>query len=227
MEKVDNCERVSCTRACERAHKQVRAHSHSTNFELNRQLFHIFLGIALVVLLVYSFISKEMIFIAIIVGIILSYSSKKIKIPVIYNLLEMFERKDDIQNFPGKGIIFYFIGIFIALLLFPKDIAMASIMVLAFGDSISHLFGLHFGKTKHPLSKTKFVEGTIAGFIAGFIGALVFLPWYEAFFASLIAMVVESIEIKIGTEQVDDNLIVPFFAGAAVWLVRLVQSIPL
>ena len=191
-------------------------------FELNRQLFHIFLGIAFVVLLVYGFINKEMVLVAIIVGTILSYLSKKIRIPVIHNLLEMFERRDEIQNFPGKGIIFYFIGVFIALLLFPKDIAMASIMVLALGDSISHLFGLHFGKTKHPLSKTKFLEGTIAGFVAGFIGALVFLPWHEAFFASLIAMIVESIEIKIGAEQVDDNLIVPFVAGAAVWLVRIV-----
>ena len=225
MEKIGNCERVSCLRERSQAHVQLRVHSHSTKFELNRQLFHILLGISLVVLLFYGFIGKEMILIAIIAGIILSYLSKKIKIPVIYNLLEMFERKDEIQNFPGKGIIFYFIGIFIALLLFPKDIAMASIMVLAFGDSISHLFGLHFGKTKHPLSKTKFFEGTIAGFIAGFIGALVFLPWYEAFFASLIAMVVESIEIKIGTEQVDDNLIMPFVVGAAVWLVRLLNVI--
>lgn len=191
-------------------------------FELKRQLFHILLGISLVILLMYGFINKEMILVAIIIGITLSYLSKKTKIPIIYNLLEMFEREGEIQNFPGKGVIFYFIGVFTALLLFPKDIAMASIMVLALGDSVSHLFGLHFGKTKHPLSNTKFLEGTIAGFIAGFIGALVFLPWHEAFFASLTAMVAEAIEIKIGTQQVDDNLIVPFVAGAAVWLARLV-----
>lgn len=191
-------------------------------FELKRQLFHILLGISLVILLMYGFINKEMILIAIIIGITLSCLSKKTKIPIIYNLLEMFEREGEIQNFPGKGVIFYFIGVFTALLLFPKDIAMASIMVLAFGDPISHLFGLHFGKTKHPLSNTKFLEGTIAGFIAGFIGALVFLPWHEAFFASLTAMVAEAIKIKIGTQQVDDNLIVPFVAGATVWLARLV-----
>lgn len=196
-------------------------------FELKRQIFHILLGMAFVVLLMYGFISKEIIFAAIIAGIALSYLSKKTKVPIIYNLLETFERKDKIKDFPGKGIIFYFIGVFIALLLFPKDIAMASIMVLALGDSISHLFGLHFGKTKHPLSKTKLLEGTIAGFIAGFTGALFFLPWHEAFFASLIAMAVEAIEIKIGAQQVDDNLIVPFAAGAAVWLARMIQSIPL
>ncbi|MBI2654565.1 hypothetical protein HYX02_07220 [Candidatus Woesearchaeota archaeon] len=190
-------------------------------FELRRQLFHMILGISIVILLMYGFLNKEIILMAIIIGLILSYLSRKTRIPVIYELLDMFERKEDVKEFPGKGIIFYLIGVYISLLLFSKDIAMASIMVLALGDSVSHLFGLHFGKTRHPLSKTKFLEGTIAGFVAGFIGALLFLPWLEAFFASLAAMIVEAIEIKIGTAQVDDNLIVPLVAGAVVWIVRL------
>ncbi len=191
------------------------------NFELNRQLFHIFLGMVIVLLLRFGFLNKELILIVIIIGLILSYLSKKIRIPIIYELLEKFERAEDLKKFPGKGIIFYFIGAYIALLLFPKEIAMASIMVLALGDSISHLYGLHFGKIKQPFSKTKFLEGTIAGFVAGFLGALVFLPWFEAVLASLAAMIVEAIEIRLGTQQVDDNLIVPFVAGSVIWLVRL------
>lgn len=191
------------------------------NFELNRQLFHIFLGIAIVALLLYDFIDKKIMLAIIIIGLILSYLSKRTRIPIVYELLEKFERTEDLKKFPGKGMIFYFIGAYIALLLFPKEIAMASIMVLALGDSISHLYGLHFGKIKQPFSKTKFVEGTIAGFVTGFLGALVFLPWFEASLASLAAMIVETIEIKIGTQQVDDNLIVPFIAGAIVWFIRL------
>ena len=188
-------------------------------FEWNRQLFHIFLGIAIVASLVYDFIDKNKILIIIIIGLILSFLSTKIKIPIIYQLLQKFERKEDIEKFPGKGMIFYFVGIYIALLLFSKDIAMGSILVLALGDSVSHLYGLHYGKTR-LFSRTKFLEGTIAGFIVGFIGALVFLSWHEAFLASSAAMLVEAIEIKIGTQQVDDNLIVPFVAGAVVWVVR-------
>jgi len=190
-------------------------------FEWNRQLFHILLGIFLAALLEYDFIGKNTILIAIIAGLVLSYLSKKTSVPVVHDLLQKFERKEDLEKFPGKGIIFYFTGIYIALILFSKDIAMASIMVLALGDSISHLFGLHYGRTRHPLSKTKFLEGTIAGFAAGFIGALVFLPWHEAFFASLAAMIVEAIEVKIGTQQVDDNLLVPLVAGAVVLAIRL------
>ena len=193
-----------------------------SKFEWSRQLFHIFLGIGIIALLVYDFIDKNKILIIVVIGLALSYLSTKIRIPVISQLLQKFEREEDIKKFPGKGIIFYFIGVYAALLLFPKDIAMASIMVLALGDSVSHLYGLHFGKTNHPLSKTKFIEGTVAGIIFGFIGAFVFLPWHEAFTASLAAMAVEAIEIKIGAEQIDDNMIVPFVAGAAVWVVRLI-----
>jgi len=190
-------------------------------FEISRQMFHLALGLVIVLLLMYGFIDKNLILILIIVGLILSIISRKTKILVIYNLLEKFERKKEIETFPGKGTIFYFIGVYFSLFLFSKDIAMASIMVLAFGDSVSHVFGLHYGRTKHPLSNKKFLEGTIAGFIAGFIGAWMFLPWHEAFLASLIAMIVEAVEIKIGAEQVDDNLIIPVVAGAVVWAVRL------
>ncbi|MBI2124510.1 hypothetical protein HYT92_01840 [Candidatus Pacearchaeota archaeon] len=93
-------------------------------------------------------------------------------------------------------------------------------MILALGDSISHLYGLNYGRIRYPLSKTKFLEGTIAGFAAGFLGALIFLPWHQAFLASFAAMIVEAIEIKVGANQVDDNLVVPVVAGAVAWAFR-------
>ena len=191
-------------------------------FELNRQAFHMLLGILIVLLLRYGFADKNIILILILAGFILSILSTKTKIPVIYALLQKFERKKDMGRLPGKGIIFYFIGVYFSLLLFPKEIAMASIMVLALGDSISHIYGLHYGKIKHPLSNTKFLEGTIAGFVAGFFGALIFIPLTEALIASLAAMIVEAVEIKIGTEQIDDNLIIPVVAGAVVLIARLI-----
>jgi len=52
--------------------------------------------------------------ITIIIGIFLSYLSKKTRIPVVYDLLEKFERKEEIEKFPGKGIIFYLTGVYVA-----------------------------------------------------------------------------------------------------------------
>ena len=91
-----------------------------SSFEWNRQLFHIFLGIFLVLLLLYdgliggilfflfgtidgnnSFNSKNIILILIAVGLVLSYASRKIKIPIIHQLLKKFERA---ERLAGKEV---------------------------------------------------------------------------------------------------------------------------
>ncbi len=189
-------------------------------FEAKRQLFHMLFGTAIVALLVYGLLNKAHIFFLIIIGIIISFLSKKYKIPLIYWFLKNFEREKELKTFPAKGVIFYLIGVFLTLSFFPLDIAMPAILVLAFGDSTSHLFGVRYGKIKHPFADKKFLEGMIAGFIAAFIGALVFLPWHEALTASFFAMLAEGLEIKIGAEQIDDNIIIPLVAAIAISFTR-------
>ena len=189
--------------------------------EVRRQIFHLFFGILIVILLMFGFIDKWLLFYLIIMGIIISFLSKRIKIPIIYWFLENFERPQDLKRFPGKGVITFLIGAFLVTLFFSMDIAMPAILVLALGDSVSHIFGIHYGKRKHLLNNKKFIEGSIAGFIAAFIGALIFVPWHEAFFAALFAMIVEAIEIKIGAEQVDDNIVIPLVAAIVITVVRM------
>ncbi len=193
----------------------------NNKLEMTRQIFHLFFGIILVILLMYSFIGKWVLFYLIILGVIVSLASKKIKIPVIYWFLENFERPEDLKRLPGRGLLTYLIGAFLATLLFPMDIAMASIIILAFGDSVSHIFGIHYGRRKHLLNDKKFIEGSLAGFVAAFLGSAAILPWFEAFFAAFFAMIVEAVEIKVGAGQVDDNIIIPIVAGAVVWVFRV------
>ena len=188
--------------------------------EVNRKLLHMSLGVALVALLMFGIVGKEHLFGLLVVMLVLSMLSKKYNIPIISWLLRNFEREDYVKKFPGRGFIFYIIGSLLVLAFFPMDIAMPAILILAFADSIGHLFGIRYGKRKHPYVKTKFVEGWIAGLIAGFIAAFVFVPWHEALAASFFAMLVEGIEVKIGAEEVDDNLIIPLVAAIAIWSVR-------
>jgi len=190
------------------------------DIEVKRKFLHLILGIFIVVLLLYGFIDKTHLFLLIIISIIISFIYKNYKIPVINWFLQNFERDFDLKKFPGKGFIYYLIGSFLVLLFFPLEIAMASILVLAFADSVGHIFGIKFGRTRHPFSSTRFIEGFIAGFVAGFIGALVFLPWHEALAASFFAMLVEGIEINLGGQEVDDNLIIPLVSAIVIWSVR-------
>lgn len=191
-----------------------------TPLEIKRQLIHIFSGIILVLLLNFNLINATILFIIFIIGLILSLSSKKFHIPVIYSFLKIFDRKKDLEELPGKGAIFYVLGTFLVVLIFPKDIAMASIMILALGDSLSRLVG-PYGYLKHPFHNEKFFEGAIAGAIAGFLGALFFVPWILALLGSLVSMLLEGLDLKIKTFKIDDNLLIPLVAAVVMESVKI------
>ena len=179
------------------------------NIELRRQIFHLAVGIVLVYLLYEDLLDIWLLFAVLIIGFVISLASKKYKLFVINWLLKNFDRKD--ETLPGYGALTYILGSILVLGLFSKGIALASIMILAFGDSFSHLG--RFGRIKNPFSKTKFLEGTILGIIAGTLGAKLFVSWEAAFFGSLIAMSVEGLELAIFKKKIDDNLLIPVVAG--------------
>lgn len=187
-------------------------------FEFRRQIVHILLGLAIVLLYSYGIINAYIILILLLFGFLLSFLSTKFEIFLISWFLRKFERQKVKKIFPGKGIIFYLLGVFLVMFFFEKNIALASITILALGDGISHIVGRYFGKTKTFLSKYKLLEGSIAGFVVAAVGASLFvLPW-KAIMASAVAMVVELIELKINEETVDDNLVVPLIAAITLYL---------
>src|SRR3989344_9057282 len=190
--------------------------------ELKRQLMHILVGLVTVALLYYNILSSWAIFLLIVGGIILSLICKRVRVPIISFFLDQVERQEQRKNFPGKGDIFFFIGVLLSLQLFERNIALASIMVLTLGDSISHMFGAQFGKIKNIFNgkSKKLLEGTLAGTLAGFFGAVFFVPIPEAFLGSAAAMIAEVIKIDFNENTLDDNLIVPLIAGTVMLLVQ-------
>ena len=191
-----------------------------TKLEIKRQIVHIILGILIVILLNFNLINATYLFFIFIFGLILSSLSTKFNIPVIHQFLRTFDREKDLEKFPGKGAIFYVLGAFIVVLIFPKDIALASIMILALGDSVSRLVG-PYGYLKHPFHNEKFFEGVIAGAVAGFIGALFFVSWLPALIASSVSMLIEGIDLRIKNFKIDDNLLIPIVAGVVISLIEL------
>lgn len=188
--------------------------------EIKRQPFHILLGLLLIALIYYDILSPKILITLIIIAIIGSIFVKKTKPKTIYKLLQFIEREDALEGFPGKGLIAYLIGTLLAILLFEKDIALASIMILALGDSFSRLIG-PFGRIKHPFNNTKFLEGVIAGIIAASLGAMLFIKPSEAIVASFFAMLLEGIDLRIFKLKINDNITIPLIAGAVIWLVRI------
>lgn len=183
-------------------------------FEIRREALHVSVGIAIILLVMFCNYALWLLFFALVLGIILSLALLKFKIPLISRLLPLFERKKHMKKFPGKGMLFFVAGCLLALKLFSRDIALASIAILAFGDSVSHLF---FVSEKKYFLKKSF-KSIIAGITASFLPALFFVPLIYALASSVIAMIAEAIYIKLGEAEVDDNLIVPLVAGTVMHL---------
>ena len=188
--------------------------------EMKRQPFHILVGLLLIALVYYDLLTPLILLFVVLIAIIISLLIKKIRPKTVYKLLQFIERGEALEELPGKGLIAYLIGALLVIWLFEKDIALASIMILAFGDSFSRLIG-PFGRMKHPFNNTKFLEGVIAGMIAGALGSMLFVKPSEAIVASFFAMWLEGIDLKLFKFKIDDNMTIPLIAGFVIWLMRV------
>ncbi len=189
-------------------------------FELRRQLFHIFLGIGIITLYYFDLINAFMLFLGVVAIALGSFIQTKIKIPIITWWVNNFERPKLRKKFPALGMLTFFIGCFLVVRLFPKDIALASIMILTLGDSINVLVGKNFGKLQHPLNKKRLYEGTLGGMLFAFLGAMLFVNPFEAFIASFFAMSVEAIDFRY--LKINDNIIMPLVAAIVIFILRII-----
>jgi len=186
-------------------------------FEIRRKSIHLIFGTILILLIFLNILNLFHFAIFVAASVFVSFLLMNYKIPFATYLLEKLERPENLKKFPGKAVIFMFIGILLSLILFDRNIAIASIAIVIFGDAIAALFNVAYGKTKHPfsVSNRKLLEGTIAGTIAGFIAAVFFINWKLALAGSIFGMIFEALEIKINKEIIDDNIVVPIVAGTA------------
>jgi dolichol kinase len=188
--------------------------------EIRRKTFHIIGGLILVLTIYYNILQAWMVLLILGGGIILSIVYTIYELPITHYFMKKFEREHLRKKFPGKGVIYLFLGLLVMMLLFEKNIVLAGIMIWAFGDSLSALVGKHYGKIKHPLND-RLLEGTIAGIIGGAIAASFFVYWPYALIGATVSMAIESMEWKLYRETFDDNFFVPLIGAAVIYLLMV------
>ena len=118
------------------------------------------------------------------------------------------------ENFPGRGILFFTIGAFLVLALFTAPVAYAGILILSTGDAVNNICGRHFGRIRTALNPNKYMEGTLVGVLVSIPIAYVFVPnLYADLAAACIAMFLEMPNIRLFGFEIDDNLLVPLGAS--------------
>ena len=170
-------------------------------FELKRNVFHLIFVTILAGSVLYLGREDAINFLSImlLVGIV---SSRLIKagyyLPILSEGIQTFGRKNEE---PGAGVITVFLGALVALAFFPVQLVFLGLLVLAFGDSFSTIYGMAFGKRKTINNKT--FEGLIAGIAASFAITVLFVPVYIALALSIVGGIIELIAV------LDDNIIIP------------------
>ena len=150
----------------------------------------------------------------VVIGAGTSLLIKHKKLSPIARLLGFFERPHHMENFPGRGILFFTLGAFLSLMLFEKNTAYAGIAILSVGDAVANVAGRHFGRIKTKLNPDKYIEGTLLGILIAIPAAFFFFPnWVAAGAASVVAMFLEMPSIRLFNFEIDDNLIIPLAAS--------------
>jgi dolichol kinase len=138
------------------------------------------------------------------------------------SVVSRFERKD--IKWPFSGAIWFFFSCGLAFLLFPLNIASAACLMLVVGDGLSTLVGTRFGR--HRILGHKSLEGTAACFL-GALSSMVFISPIAAVVGSAFAALAELVPDLPPLARwkrkglLDDNLLIPIFAGAVLVLAGL------
>jgi len=182
--------------------------------EIRRQALHMLYGPILVILVHWHLLTLPILFGIIVGGAMMSLMVKRKRLNPVRWVLSHFERDHHMEYFPGRGILFYTIGAFLVLAIFPEPIAYAGILILSAGDAATNIVGRHFGRIRTRINPNKFMEGTLIGILVSIPIAYCFVPnLYAAIAASCLAMFLEMPNIRIFNFEIDDNLLVPLAAS--------------
>lgn len=141
-------------------------------------------------------------------------------------------RPEDVRRGIPVGILFYPLAVLLLILIFRSrlDIVAAAWAILAVGDGVATIAGRAFGTTPWPWNREKTVEGSLAFAVLGGAAAVLLCWWTQPdssrwfviaapLLAACAAAMVETIPVRL-----DDNLSVPFAAGAVLWVASLADA---
>ncbi|MEE8437092.1 MAG: phosphatidate cytidylyltransferase [Candidatus Neomarinimicrobiota bacterium] len=182
-----------------------------TASEYIRKLIHLF---NLVIPLFYVFIITDkdtlLIFLAIFTGLFIFIDITRMRLKIVEKLFaRLFNAMLRSHELDGKftGATWVMMGAWLTILIFPKNVAVLSLLFVSFGDIAAALIGMQFGKHK---IWGKSWEGFSGGLAVCLFVAWLFplVPLKIGFAGALTAMIVEIAPIPL-----DDNFKMPLAAG--------------
>ncbi len=204
------------------------------DLHLARKAWHLFMGLLIVFVYLYSGMSRSQgvltlsFFLAVDLFMEtarLSNASFNEKVLKVWGPLMRESEANRMSAIPH-----YLLASIIAIGVFPKPVAVMSILFLAVGDPMASLFGIIYGK-KGPrfAGGKKSLIGTAAGVISCALIALIFMQpmpisgWATAALVAIGGLAGGMAELL--PVDVDDNFTIPVVSGFVMWLAFLAFGI--
>jgi dolichol kinase len=177
--------------------------------EILRKSVHL---VSILIVLIYEFYGKESILwvlmLFLVTVLVLDYFRIEhgIRIPFFH----IMYRKSESDRFGGH--IFFALGAISVISLCSREIAYSAILMATFGDLTAALIGKFYGKKRvfqKIFKNDKSIEGSASEFLIDFfIGLLILGNPIVSLVMAFLATLTET-----AVNKIDDNLIVPVFAG--------------
>ena len=142
------------------------------------------------------------------------FREKNKYIKILFNLFfNKMMRKHEL-NGALTGASWVMISAFFTILIFPKNIAILSLIFMSVGDTVAGLVGRRVGKLKIG-------EKTLEGFVFGFLTCAIIsynyklIPFSISIYGSLVGMIFEVLPLPL-----DDNLKIPLSSASIMFVIE-------
>jgi diacylglycerol kinase (CTP) len=205
-----------------------------SDLHVARKIWH--MGMGLLIVLVYALTGMSQSMGAFCLGIALAFfvivESVRLMNPafnqITVKVMRPFMRAKEINRFSGAP--YYVCAAMLSIGIFPKTIAILSVLYLAFGDPIASIFGILFGDRgpKFANNQKSFIGTAAAVMTCILITFLIMsshnLPFSTLLGISLLGGVAGGVAEVLPLE-VDDNFSIPLVSGFILWLAFIVFGI--
>jgi len=203
-----------------------------TDLHLTRKVFHLVTGMAIA----FSYLAGVptltlLIVLSSILGFVFMLETARLRIPAFNEkMIKFFSpiiRTHECDQ--PTAIPPYLLSSIIAVLIFPKPVAVLSILYLACGDPLASVFGILYGKHSVRFANGKSLIGTLAGIVTCSVITFLYLKMMSITMPALLAVTLIG-GIAGGTAEmapvdVDDNFSIPVIAGFVLWLAFIIFAV--
>ncbi|MBO8130448.1 MAG: hypothetical protein H0Z29_02900 [Candidatus Marinimicrobia bacterium] len=189
-----------------------------TKGEIARKVIHF--TASLIPIIYYFFVERRtaLVILGILTVIFLFAEVLRMLIPNLYDLyLKIFGwmLRSHEAKYNLTGATYVFIGSFLTIFFFPKDVATTVLLFLTIGDSTACILGMKYGRIK-IFNKT--LEGSLAFTISSLIATIwiTSIPFHIKIVGVLVAALVELLPKKF-----DDNISIPIISGLIITILGI------